>query len=414
MAGLAQAQVNTPVQWLQSISPPSFPWQAGSLAVASFDNATMDAALPGVYVAGIAFLFPSQQRWVSTGAGPVALVAADLDGDGDVDVAVAEQDSGTVSVLTNDGLGGFARTASYATGDPTTSPYPAAISAADINGDNKLDLVVVNRGAETVVVLRNTGGGFVRSQTVTVGGEPCALALGDFDANGWTDVAVACAAEDSVKVLANEQGLLAAAGAFEGGPFPVALAVADLNDDGSLDLAAADHEAPQVTLLLNDGTGRFASQALMLSDPNAPFEPPLDVQLVDLNSDGRIDMHCAGMALLNKGGANFVVAARNAIAVVYGQGSRPGEPMPWVGMAYTTPVGYYSNSNTVKVGLPALGPVPGDTNGDGHVDVVDLLGLVYSFGTSDGDPAFDPACDFNDDDSVDVVDLLIMVDFWGV
>jgi hypothetical protein len=54
-----------------------------------------------------------------------------------------------------------------------------------------------------------------------------------------------------------------------------------------------------------------------------------------------------------------------------------------------------------------------DVNGDGFVDVVDLLSLVYAFGTLCGDPAYDPACDFNHDCAVDVVDLLDVVYAFG-
>jgi hypothetical protein len=55
----------------------------------------------------------------------------------------------------------------------------------------------------------------------------------------------------------------------------------------------------------------------------------------------------------------------------------------------------------------------GDTNGDGYVDVVDLLDLVYSFGTLKGDAGFNPTCDFNHDEAVDVVDLLDVVYDFG-
>jgi hypothetical protein len=54
-----------------------------------------------------------------------------------------------------------------------------------------------------------------------------------------------------------------------------------------------------------------------------------------------------------------------------------------------------------------------DATGDGHVDFVDLLKLVYSFGTLKGDAGFDPACDFNHDGAVDVVDLLDLVYRFG-
>ncbi len=56
---------------------------------------------------------------------------------------------------------------------------------------------------------------------------------------------------------------------------------------------------------------------------------------------------------------------------------------------------------------------PGDADGDGHVDVVDLLITAGSFGVGSGDPDFDPRADFNHDTKVDVSDLLVLADNWG-
>lgn len=56
---------------------------------------------------------------------------------------------------------------------------------------------------------------------------------------------------------------------------------------------------------------------------------------------------------------------------------------------------------------------PGDIDGDGHVDVVDLLYLVDAFGSVTGDLNYSARCDFNSDGSVDVVDLLILAENWG-
>jgi hypothetical protein len=57
--------------------------------------------------------------------------------------------------------------------------------------------------------------------------------------------------------------------------------------------------------------------------------------------------------------------------------------------------------------------LPGDTNADGHVDVVDLLTLVDAFGSLAGDANYDATCDFNSDGAVDVVDLLDLVYNFG-
>ncbi|MDG2200537.1 MAG: dockerin type I domain-containing protein [Phycisphaerales bacterium] len=52
---------------------------------------------------------------------------------------------------------------------------------------------------------------------------------------------------------------------------------------------------------------------------------------------------------------------------------------------------------------------PGDTNGDGTVDVMDLLAVIQAWGACSGDcPA-----DLNGDGTVDVMDLLMVLENWG-
>ncbi len=55
----------------------------------------------------------------------------------------------------------------------------------------------------------------------------------------------------------------------------------------------------------------------------------------------------------------------------------------------------------------------GDIDGDGSVDVIDLLYLIAAFGGNRGDAAYNPRSDFNGDGSVDVIDLLYMIENFG-
>jgi hypothetical protein len=56
---------------------------------------------------------------------------------------------------------------------------------------------------------------------------------------------------------------------------------------------------------------------------------------------------------------------------------------------------------------------PGDVDGDGYVDVADLLSLVNSWAKSAGQPGSDPRCDFDADGRVSILDLLVLVNHWG-
>ncbi len=55
----------------------------------------------------------------------------------------------------------------------------------------------------------------------------------------------------------------------------------------------------------------------------------------------------------------------------------------------------------------------GDVNGDGHVDVSDLLLLAGSFGLCAGQGGYDPRCDLDGDDCVDAADVLVLAGNWG-
>lgn len=56
---------------------------------------------------------------------------------------------------------------------------------------------------------------------------------------------------------------------------------------------------------------------------------------------------------------------------------------------------------------------PADFDGDGYVDVTDLLTLIGGWGTAAGSASYDPACDINRDSAVDTADLLDMIADFG-
>jgi hypothetical protein len=69
-----------------------------------------------------------------------SVTAADVNGDGKVDLISANNVNNTITVLTNNGKGVFGSNATYLVGDP------GSVIAADVNGDGKPDLIVVNLG----------------------------------------------------------------------------------------------------------------------------------------------------------------------------------------------------------------------------------------------------------------------------
>src|SRR5438046_3203895 len=122
------------------------------------------------------FVLASSPR---TGFNPISVVAADVNGDGKVDLISANYISGTLSVLTNNGSGAFLLASS-----PRTGFGPNSVVAADVNGDGWVDLISANDTANTLSVLLNEaqfngvftgvalragGNAFTGQQTVTGG-----------------------------------------------------------------------------------------------------------------------------------------------------------------------------------------------------------------------------------------------------
>ncbi len=58
------------------------------------------------------------------------------------------------------------------------------------------------------------------------------------------------------------------------------------------------------------------------------------------------------------------------------------------------------------------GQVPGDIDGDGLVNAVDLLRLARGWGKAEGDAGWDPACDLTGDGAVNAMDLLTLARNW--
>src|SRR5712692_9705050 len=179
-----------------------------------------------------------------------ALVVGDFNGDQRLDMAVIN-DSG-LTVLLNQGNG--ALLAVPVPGLTDVGEGPASLVAGDFNGDGILDLAVATPAGDRpsggcITVLLGLGNGtFQQAFHFDIHGIPSALVAGDFDGDGTLDLAVATIAGDRpsggcITVLSGEgNGSFVQTLDIPVNGRPTSLVVGDLNGDGILDLTVATAE----------------------------------------------------------------------------------------------------------------------------------------------------------------------------
>jgi len=230
---------------------------------------------------------------LTVGSGPYAVAAADVNGDGKVDLISANANDGTLTVLTNNGHGGFGLYATLPVG-ASASSYPDSIAVADVNGDGKPDLISANSSDGTLTVLTNNGnGGFGLYATLTVGSGPASVIATNVSGNGQPDLISANAYDGTLTVFTNNGHGLFGFNAtlnvgLSSGSSPENVVAVDVNGDGKLDLVSADFGDDTLTVLTNNGSGGFGLGA-MLSVGVAGSEPNA-VAAADVNGDGKPDL----------------------------------------------------------------------------------------------------------------------------
>jgi hypothetical protein len=194
------------------------------------------------------------------GGGPQGVAVADF-GNGHPDIAVSNTNgSGYVTVLLGNGDGTFNATPLNLL--VSSGLYLDSIAVGDFNGDAKPDLALTSPAGGAVYEFLNTStAGTVSFASVTkiaTIAHPIGLAAGNFG-NSATDLAVVDNANNAVDVLLNNgSGTFASPVPYSVGTNPGMVAVGDFNGDGNLDLAVTNLSSQSVSVLLGKGNGTFA------------------------------------------------------------------------------------------------------------------------------------------------------------
>jgi hypothetical protein len=250
-------------------------------------------------------------------------IAADLNGDGRPDLSGAGANA--VSVMLGNGDGTFRPKTDFPVGIQTQ-----AVAAGDFNSDGKMDLLVtLNSPQFSLALLTGTGTGNFNAPTFfsnTSGFDSPAIVATDLNGDGKLDLVVMhniacftapCRAARSITILlGNGDGTFQTPSEIDVGTGPNSMAVLDLNRDGIEDVAIGGGNT-ELSVLLGVGNGTFTRLPVVTLVPGGdPFSACNDIGVGDVNRDGIVDLVVplgnghGNAILIGNGNGTFQVTSR--------------------------------------------------------------------------------------------------------
>jgi hypothetical protein len=322
-----------------------------------------------------------------------AVSIADLNNDNRYDLVVANIADDEIIIFYGYGNGSFQLARTYSTGFGSA---PNSVTTAKLNNNNKTNIVTTFRGTGNVAILTEyNSANFANQITYSTGSaaRPYSVTVGDFNNDSQVDIAVINSGTDNLGILLGlGNNMFQAQMLYPIGvdARPQYVTTGDINNDNYLDIITANSKNDSISVFMGQGNGTFAAQKMYSTGYNSR---PMAVIIDDLNNDNRLD---------------FVVAnaGTNNIGILLG----------FVYRSFHSPKTYSKKD--------ALGPwcnVVGDFNNDNYLDIAvgflksDEIGILlgngdgsfrdfmfYSTGTK-SQPSSLSIYDFNNDGRMDII-----------
>jgi hypothetical protein len=207
----------------------------------------------------------------------MAVAIADVNGDQRRDVLVVNATGLEVRLGAGDGT----------LGAPSSFPVGLGrfLATGDLDGDGALDVVTAADSLHVAVLAGNGDGTFGWQTTHSVAKGPGGGVLVDLDGDDDPDLVCVAEQDNEVSVLLGDgAGGFGPRTDFATGSWPFALAAGDLDHDGDADVVVADFSSASLTRLLGDGAG-----GLVAGGTVALPGDPRSLALADLDGDTWLD-----------------------------------------------------------------------------------------------------------------------------
>ena len=187
---------------------------------------------------------------------PHSLALGDFNNDNHLDIAVANSGTSNIGILLGYGNGTFANQKTYTT---LSKSHPSSLAVGDFNHDDHLDIVVSNNGSGNVGIFLGRGDGSFAAQKVYLmdyRSHPEYITVGDLNGDNELDVVIVDSINDRVHILrGNGDGSFATVTTYDtiSESNPVAVAVADFNNNIRSDIAVVEYGTNNVLVLMDYG-----------------------------------------------------------------------------------------------------------------------------------------------------------------
>jgi hypothetical protein len=265
---------------------------------------------------------------LSTGSGsaPKNIALADLDGDRRLDIITSNINNGTISIFRNISTPGTINGSSFGSRvNISVGGIPTDVKVSDINGDGKPDIAVLNAATSAISILRNisnlgsiTTGSFLAKVDFSVGAGPELLEIADLDGDNKPDLIASNSFDDTFSVLQNISTSDEISSAsflpkidFPTGNFPTGIAVGDLDGDGKKEIVISNYVIDNTLSIFKNviANGLITQNSFSARVNFITGSAPYGIELADVDGDGKLDIVDS-----NNSGSTVTVFINQAIA----------------------------------------------------------------------------------------------------